>query len=228
MGVPGFPVVRQCTRVGVTSLSTARAHRCRAPRAARTRPGPATSVASALSTPRGYKLQNFRPAFIGDHRGTIGGGGGRPNPPLSPLQTPSPPPSPPSNTSLDTGLLLWFLPRNRQALLFWWKGTDGLGMATDESCSVADACSRAAPSRRFACALVGTNPPPLQRQKVRRDLRRDEEADEGAPGDTGRCRVGRTVRRHAPCSVRVRAQGSFLCLPFEGSINTVMMGTGSV
>ena len=58
--------------------------------------------ASAPSVPRGFKLQNFRPAFSGDHRGTLGGGGVRPNaPPPSPLQTPSPP----SNTSMGRGPL---------------------------------------------------------------------------------------------------------------------------
>ena len=47
--------------------------------------------------PRGFKLNNFRPAFVGDHRGTRGGGGSQPTPPLQTLPLPPPPPS---NTSL--------------------------------------------------------------------------------------------------------------------------------
>ena len=47
--------------------------------------------ASAPSVPRGFTLQNSRPAFDGDHRGTLGGGGVPANPP-PPLQTPPPPP----------------------------------------------------------------------------------------------------------------------------------------
>ena len=54
------------------------------------------TFASAPSVPRGFTLQNFRPAFGGDHRGTLGGGGSQPNPP-PPFR---PPPSPPSNTFL--------------------------------------------------------------------------------------------------------------------------------
>ena len=46
--------------------------------------------ASVPSVPRGFRLQNlwspygphFWPAFGGDHRGTIGGGGSQPTPPL--------------------------------------------------------------------------------------------------------------------------------------------------
>ena len=49
------------------------------------------TFASAPSVPRGFTLQNFRPAFGGDHRGTPGGGGG---PSQTPLQTP-PPSGPP-------------------------------------------------------------------------------------------------------------------------------------
>ena len=44
-----------------------------------------------VSAPRGFKLKSFRPAFGGDHRRTIGGGGSQPNP--------SPPPRPHTNTS---------------------------------------------------------------------------------------------------------------------------------
>ena len=46
--------------------------------------------ALATSTPRGFKLKNFRPAFGGDHRGTQVGRGIPANPP-----PPSDPPSPP-------------------------------------------------------------------------------------------------------------------------------------
>ena len=42
--------------------------------------------------PRGFTLQNVQPAFGGDHRGTLGGGGG---PSKTPLYTP--PPFPPSD-----------------------------------------------------------------------------------------------------------------------------------
>ena len=52
------------------------------------------NFASASLAPGGLKLQNFRPAFGGDHRGTLKGGGSQPNPPPSP-------PFPSSNTSLD-------------------------------------------------------------------------------------------------------------------------------
>ena len=41
--------------------------------------------ALAPSVPRGFTLQNFRPAFGGDHRGTIEGRGVRPKPPPPPL-----------------------------------------------------------------------------------------------------------------------------------------------
>ena len=47
------------------------------------------NFASAPSVPRGFRLQNFWPAFGGDHRGTPGGGG-----------SPANPPPPLSNTSL--------------------------------------------------------------------------------------------------------------------------------
>ena len=47
------------------------------------------NFASAPSVPRGFELQNFRPAFGGGHRGTPGGGGSQPTPP-SPPQTPPP------------------------------------------------------------------------------------------------------------------------------------------
>ena len=50
--------------------------------------------ASAPLVPEGFKLTNFRPAFGGDHRGTLGGGGSQPDPPPLP---------PPSNTSLGGG-----------------------------------------------------------------------------------------------------------------------------
>ena len=56
------------------------------------------NFASAPSAPRGSKLQNFRPAFGGDHR-ALAGGGSWPTPP--PFR---PPPSPPSNSSLGGGL----------------------------------------------------------------------------------------------------------------------------
>ena len=58
------------------------------------------SFASAPSVPRGLKPKNFRPAFGGDHRGTLGGGGVPAKPPTS---SASKPPSPPSNTSLASG-----------------------------------------------------------------------------------------------------------------------------
>ena len=41
--------------------------------------------ASAPAAPRGFKLNNFRPAFGGDQRGTIGGGRSQPTPPPPPL-----------------------------------------------------------------------------------------------------------------------------------------------
>ena len=50
------------------------------------------------SVPRGFKLQNIRPALGGDHTGTLGGGGGAAKPPSAPLP-------PPSNTSLGTGCM---------------------------------------------------------------------------------------------------------------------------
>ena len=53
------------------------------------------NFASAPSVPRGFKFQNLWPAFGGDHRGTIGGGRVRPNPP-----PPSLPPSDPLTPSL--------------------------------------------------------------------------------------------------------------------------------
>ena len=57
------------------------------------------NFASAPSVPRGFKPQNFRPAFGRDHRGAEGEGG--------PSQPPSPSdPLPPSNTSLPLLLLL--------------------------------------------------------------------------------------------------------------------------
>ena len=46
--------------------------------------------------------QNFRPAFGGDHRGTLGGGRSPPNPPPPPSD---PPPSPTSNAFLLTAHL---------------------------------------------------------------------------------------------------------------------------
>ena len=52
------------------------------------------NFASAPSVPRGFKLQNFRPSFGGDHRGTEGGGGVRPKPPPPPSD-PLPPLPPP-------------------------------------------------------------------------------------------------------------------------------------
>ena len=42
------------------------------------------NFASAPSAPRGFELKSFRPAFGGDHRGTLGGGGSQPNPPPPP------------------------------------------------------------------------------------------------------------------------------------------------
>ena len=45
--------------------------------------------ASAPSVPRGFKLQNFGPAFGGDHRGTLGRGGVPAKPPLQPPPPPS-------------------------------------------------------------------------------------------------------------------------------------------
>ena len=42
------------------------------------------NFASTPSVPRGLKLQNFWPDFGGDHRGTLGGGGGVPATPPSP------------------------------------------------------------------------------------------------------------------------------------------------
>ena len=59
----------------------------------------AAAHASAPSVPRGLRLQNFWPAFGGDHRGALGGGGGQTTPP-PPFRPPLP-----SNTSLGT----WFL-----------------------------------------------------------------------------------------------------------------------
>ena len=47
--------------------------------------------ASAPSVPRAFNLENFRRAFGGYHRVTLGGGGSQPNPP-PPLQTPPLPP----------------------------------------------------------------------------------------------------------------------------------------
>ena len=55
----------------------------------------------APPVPRGFTLQNFRPAFGGDHRRTLGRWGAQPTPPPPPLvQTPPATLSPPSNTSL--------------------------------------------------------------------------------------------------------------------------------
>ena len=54
---------------------------------------------SAPSVPRVLKLKEFWPAFGGDHRGTLRGGGGGSQP-----KTPSDPPSPPSKTSLPCPL----------------------------------------------------------------------------------------------------------------------------
>ena len=51
------------------------------------------TFASAPSVPRGFTLQNVRPAFGGAHRGTLGGGGGGP----------SQPPYPPSDPLLPSG-----------------------------------------------------------------------------------------------------------------------------
>ena len=53
------------------------------------------SFASAPSVPRGFTLQNFWPAFGGDHRGTLGGGGVPTKPP-----SPPPPSDPPSHPLL--------------------------------------------------------------------------------------------------------------------------------
>ena len=50
---------------------------------------PPQHFALALLAPRGFKPKTFWPAFSGDHRGTIGGGGSQPTPP--PFQTPPPP-----------------------------------------------------------------------------------------------------------------------------------------
>ena len=52
------------------------------------------NFASAPSVPRRFTLQNVRPLFGGDHRGTLGGGG-----------VPAKPPSPPSDTSLREGVV---------------------------------------------------------------------------------------------------------------------------
>ena len=61
------------------------------------------NFALAPSVPRGFKLQNFRPPFGGDHRGTEGGGGVPANPPPPHFRPPPPLPPPPSNTSLPPG-----------------------------------------------------------------------------------------------------------------------------
>ena len=54
------------------------------------------NFASAPSVPRGFTLQNFRPAFGGDHRGTLGGWGSQPTPPPPLLiHSPAPPSLPP-------------------------------------------------------------------------------------------------------------------------------------
>ena len=58
--------------------------------------------ASAPSVPRGFKHRNFRPAFGGDHWGTLGGGGAQPNPP-PPFTSPPPPPPPPPPPSASDG-----------------------------------------------------------------------------------------------------------------------------
>ena len=42
------------------------------------------NFASAPSVPRGFNIENVRPAFGGDHRGTLGGWGGPANPPSPP------------------------------------------------------------------------------------------------------------------------------------------------
>ena len=61
--------------------------------------------ASAPSTPGGFTLQNFRPAFGGDHRGTPGGGGSQPNPPFPPLPPPSNTFLPPTPNTRSTAAL---------------------------------------------------------------------------------------------------------------------------